>query len=52
MFHENIVRKVYTAKVSGPYQLFYGSGPIFVVVKMGLKTVLLPKNMKIEIKIL
>jgi len=29
-FYENMVRKVYTAKVSGPYQLsFYGSGPIF-----------------------
>ena len=28
-FHENMVRKVYTAKISGPYQLFYGSGPIF-----------------------
>ena len=28
-FHENMVRKVYTAKISGLYQLFYGSGPIF-----------------------
>ena len=28
-FHENMVRNVYTAKISGPYQLFYGSGPIF-----------------------
>ena len=28
-FHENVVRKVYAAKISGPYQLFYGSGPIF-----------------------
>ena len=29
-FYENMVREVYTAKVSGPYQLtFYGSGPIF-----------------------
>ena len=23
-----MVRKVYTTKMSGPYQLFYGSGPI------------------------
>ena len=29
-FHKNMVRKVYTAKISGPYQLFYGSGPIFL----------------------
>ena len=28
-FHENMVRKVYAAKISGPYQLFSGSGPIF-----------------------
>jgi len=28
-FHENMVRKVYTAKIPGPYQVFYGSGPIF-----------------------
>ena len=28
-FHENIVRKGYTEKISGPYQLIYGSGPIF-----------------------
>ena len=28
-FHENMVRKVYMEKISGPYQLFYGSGPIF-----------------------
>ena len=28
-FHENMVRKVYAAKKSGPYQLFSGSGPIF-----------------------
>ena len=28
-FRENMIRKVYTAKISGPYQLFYGSGPIF-----------------------
>ena len=28
-FHENMVRNVYTAKMSGPYQLFYGFGPIF-----------------------
>ena len=28
-FHKNMVRKVYAAKISGPYQLFYGSGPIF-----------------------
>ena len=28
-FHENVVRNVYTAKISGPYQLFYGSGAIF-----------------------
>ena len=27
-FHENMVQKVYTAKISGPYQLFYGPGPI------------------------
>ena len=31
-FHENMVRKVYTAKISGPYQLFCGFGPIFSVV--------------------
>ena len=24
-FHENMVRKVYMAKISGPYQLFYGT---------------------------
>ena len=29
-FHKNMVRKVYTAKISGPYQLFHGSGPIFL----------------------
>ena len=29
LFHENMVWKVYTAKISGAYQLFYGSGPIF-----------------------
>ena len=28
-FHENMIRKLYTAKISGPYQLFYGLGPIF-----------------------
>ena len=28
-FHENMVQKVYTAKISGPYQLFYGSGATF-----------------------
>ena len=28
-FHENMVRKVYAAKISDLYQLFYGSGPIF-----------------------
>ena len=28
-FHENIVWKVYKEKISGPYQLFYGYGPIF-----------------------
>ena len=27
-FHENMIRKLYTAKISGPYQLFYGLGPI------------------------
>ena len=27
-FHRNMVRKVYTAKISGPYQLFHGSEPI------------------------
>ena len=27
-FNENMVRKVYTAKISGPYQLFYGPRPI------------------------
>ena len=26
---ENIVRKVYKEKISGPYQLFYGYGPFF-----------------------
>ena len=31
-FDENMVRKVYTAKISGPYQLFCGFGPIFSVV--------------------
>ena len=29
LFHENMVWKVYTAKISGAYQLFCGSGPIF-----------------------
>ena len=29
-FHENMVRKVYTAKISGPYQLFCVSWPIFL----------------------
>ena len=28
-FHENMVWKVYTAKISGAYQLSYESGPIF-----------------------
>ena len=28
-FHENMVRKVYTVKISGLYQLLYGSGTIF-----------------------
>ena len=28
-FMKNTVRKVYTAKISAPYQLFFGSGPIF-----------------------
>ena len=28
-FHENTVRKVYTAKISGLCQLFYGFGPKF-----------------------
>ena len=28
-FHEHMVRKVYTAKISCSYQLFYGSGLIF-----------------------
>ena len=28
-FHEHMVRKVYAAKISCSYQLFYGSGPIF-----------------------
>ena len=36
-FHKNMVRKVYTAKISGPYQLFYGSGPIFVCSVNGAK---------------
>ena len=31
-FHESMVRKVYTAKISGPYQLFHGCGPIFSLV--------------------
>ena len=31
-FHENMVRKVYTTKISGPYQLFMGPGPFFSVV--------------------
>ena len=31
-FHESMVRKVYTAKISGPYQLFQGCGPIFSLV--------------------
>ena len=28
-FHEHMVRKVYTEKITCSYQLFYGSGPIF-----------------------
>ena len=31
-FHANIVRKVYTVKISGPYQLFFGPDPFFSVV--------------------
>ena len=30
-FHANVVRKVYTAKISGPYQLFLGPDPFFSV---------------------
>ena len=30
LFHKNMVRKVYMAKIYGPYQLFYRSGPIFI----------------------
>ena len=28
-YRENMVRNVYRAEISGPYQLSYGSGPIF-----------------------
>ena len=39
-FHENIVRKAYTAKISGPYQLFYGSRSIiFCSVNGGLEDI-------------
>ena len=31
-FHANMVRKVYTVKISGPYQLFFGPDPFFPVV--------------------
>ena len=34
-FHENMVRKVYMAKISGPYQLFYGT-LFFLWYKWGL----------------
>ena len=34
-FHENMVRKVYMAKISGPYQLFYGT-LVFLWYKWGL----------------
>ena len=38
-FHENMVRRVYTAKISGPYQLFYGPVPIvFCGVNMVLQS--------------
>ena len=30
--HANMERKVYTAKISGPYQLFWGPDPFFTVV--------------------
>ena len=31
-FNANMVRKVYTVKISGPYQLFFGPDPFFSVV--------------------
>ena len=31
-FHENMVQKVYTAKISGPYKIFMGPDPFFSVV--------------------
>ena len=31
-FHANMAQKVYTAKISGPYQLFLGLDPFFSVV--------------------
>ena len=31
-FHANMVRKVYTVKIIGPYQLFFGPDAFFPVV--------------------